>query len=864
MEKPHTLWSSAELRKVGPPPVYTGERLAETAFPLGGMGTGCVSLVGTGGLRDWEILNRPNKGSIMPYTFGVLWVRQPGRDPVTRVLQGPPQPPYSGQGIGSFQGFGFGVERTNGSGLPPMRTVTLGGAFPIAEMTLSDPALPVRVMLEAYSPFIPLNPDDSGLPIAVLNYTVHNQTGEPLEIALAFNLFNPLGYPGSGPFMGPHLGQNLNSYHDDGLVRGLAMTTSKVSPDDPAYGTMALMTTWPDTFCQCSWLRGGWFDALHDFWDHFSRQGTLAPRDLGPSDDGASDVGTLGLRATVPPEASVTLPILLGWHFPTFIKYWGGSAGCDRCDCERPRWRNYYASQWHDATEVVHYFAANQQRLHDGTRAFTKTLLESTLPDHVLDALSSQASILHSPTVLRLEDGTFYGFEGCHGDAGCCEGSCTHVWNYAQTVAYLFPSLERSLRDADYIYNQRPDGHMAFRLQLPLGSPMSDFHAAADGQLGGILKVYRDWQLCGDDAWLRRLWPKVVKALEYAWEQWDPDRDGVITGIQHNTYDIEFVGPNTMIGSFYLGALHAAERMALHLGDTERAALYHTVYERGRAATEDLFNGEYYIQRAPDDPELKYQYGEGCLSDQLIGQWFAHIVGLGHILDPDHVRSAIQAVFRHNWQTDFWEHANPQRIYALNDEQGLLLCSWPRGNRPRFPFVYSDEVWCGIEYQVASHLIYEGFVDEGLAVVKGVRARHDGKRRNPWNEFECGSHYARSLASWSVLLALSGFQADAPNRRLAFAPKLASDPFECFWSTASGWGAYRQSAAGWAEIQVEQGSLTLAALGLGTLSGTATQATVEGRHYAAECQPVAGGCEVRFERNVEIGAGQTLRVALSR
>jgi len=863
METPYTLWSRDELRRPGSPPRYTGEQTKEIAFPLGGIGTGCVSLTGMGGLRDWEIFNRPNKGSVMPYTFAALWVRQGGHEPITRVVQGPAQPPYSGQGVSSYQGFGFGVERMNGSGLPPMRSVAFGGAFPIAEVVFSDPGLPVQVTLEAYSPFIPLNPDDSGLPIAVLNYRVHNQTDEPIEVALAFNLFNPLGYPGKGAFTGAHLGQNRNAYHDDGLVRGLAMSTGKVAPDDPAYGTMALMTTWTETFHQCCWLRGGWFDALHDFWDHFSREGSVPARELGPTDEGASDVGTLGLRAMIQPGEVVTLPILLAWHFPTFQKYWGGSAGCDGCGCERSRWRNYYASQWEDATEVAHYYAANQERLYGGTRAFAETLLESTLPDHILDALSSQASILHSPTVLRLEDGTFYGFEGCHGDAGCCEGSCTHVWNYAQTVAYLFPSLERSLREADYFYNQRPDGHMAFRLQLPLGSPMWDFHAAADGQLGGILKVYRDWRLCGDDAWLRRLWPKVVKALEYAWEQWDPDRDGVITGVQHNTYDIEFVGPNTMIGSFYLGALRAAECMATHLGDTERAALYREVYERGRQATEELFNGEYYVQQCPDDPALKYQYGEGCLSDQLIGQWFAHLVGLGHILDPDHVRSAMQAIFHHNWRTDFWDHANPQRIYALNDEQGLLLCSWPRGNRPRFPFVYSDEVWCGIEYQVASHLIYEGFVDEGLAVVKGIRARHDGRRRNPWNEFECGSHYARSLASWSVLLALSGVEVDAPNLRVSFAPKLEADPFGCFWSSASGWGSYRQSGEGWAEIRVEQGNLTLGTLGLGRLRGDSARAVLDGVAVSAQIRPMDQGCEIGIEPEIVINAGQVLHVTLA-
>jgi len=523
MRKPYNVWSRETLRRQGRPPTYTGDHLKEIAFPLGGIGTGCVSLSGTGGLRDWEIFNRPNKGSIMPYTFATLWAQaqQPGQDPITRVLQGPPLPPYSGQGVDGFQGFGHGHQRLNGSGLPPMRSVTFAGVFPFGKVDLADPVLPLDVSLEAYSPFIPLNPDDSGLPIAVLNYHIHNNSQTAVDLALAFNLFNPIGYPGTGAIQGAHLGQNLNAYVDDGVIRGLAMSSAKLADDDPAYGTMALMTTWPDVFHQSSWLRGGWFDALHDFWDTFSREGKLPPRDLGPSEDGSSDVGTLGLLATLQPGEATTLPILLTWHFPNFQKYWASAQACDECGPGQPQWRNFYASQWQDASDVAHYYAVNEDRLYGATKAFAKALLESTVPDHVLDALSSQASILHSPTVLRLEDGTFYGFEGCHGHAGCCEGSCTHVWNYAQTVAFLFPSLERSLRDADYTYNQRADGHMAFRLQLPLGSPMWEFHAAADGQLGGILKVYRDWLISGDDDWLQRLWPKVTKALEYAWQEWD-------------------------------------------------------------------------------------------------------------------------------------------------------------------------------------------------------------------------------------------------------------------------------------------------------------------------------------------------------
>ena len=386
--------------------------------------------------------------------------------------------------------------------------------------------------------------------------------------------------------------------------------------------------------------------------------------------------------------------------------------------------------------------------------------------------------------------------------------------------------------------------------------------------MGGILKVYRDWRLCGDDDWLRNLWPKVRKALEYAWAQWDENRDGVMEGIQHNTYDIEFHGPNTMMGSFYLGALRAAEEMARHLDDEEAATEYRRVYDSGREWMDrELFNGEYYVQSYDPKEAPKYQYGEGCLSDQLIGQWFAHIVGLGYLFDPEQVRSAMKAIFEHNWRSDFWEHPNPQRIYALNDEQGLLLCTWPRGGRPAFPFVYSDEVWCGIEYQVASHLIYEGFVEEGLAIARGVRARHDGVRRNPWNEFECGSHYARSLASWSLLTALSGFYFDLPNGTIGFDPRLRAHDWRSMWSTGGGWGTYSQrfsETGGEATLSLAYGSLPLKALILGSVREPAKVAvSLDGRAIAAGASLKEGKLVVTFQTEVALSRGQTLKLKLT-
>jgi hypothetical protein len=420
---------------------------------------------------------------------------------------------------------------------------------------------------------------------------------------------------------------------------------------------------------------------------------------------------------------------------------------------------------------------------------------------------------------------------------------CTHVWNYAQTLAHLYPALERSMRDTGLLHNVFPDGRQAFRTLVPVERGARwDRKPAADGQTGELLKLYRDWQLHGDEAWLRRLWPAARRVLEYAFVQWDADADGVMEGEQHNTYDIEFYGPNPMVGTLYLGALRAGAELAEVLGETRTAERYRGLAEAGAARLDRLcWNGSYYEQRVPPqeairsdahggaslggsletpspDGKVKYQVGRGCLSDQLLGQWLAHVAGLGHLLPEAHVQRAARAIFENNFHRDLREHACAQRVYTLPDEAGLVLCSWPRGGRPQLPFVYADEVWTGIEYAVAALLIWEGFVPQALEIVRAARARHDGARRNPWDESECGHHYARAMSAWSLLLALSGFRARAPARHLEFAPRLHAERFRCFFSTGHAWGTYRQQAKGGrlvAVLEVSEGELPLRSFGVG-------------------------------------------------
>jgi len=776
--------SAQELFRLGEQRVFEGPSLKEIAFPLGGIGTGTVSLGGRGNLRDWEIFNRPGKGVKLPFTFFALYFEEEGGRRGVRVLEGPLTPPFTEQG---------GYPRTDVPGLPRMEKARFFGEYPFARVEFEDGQVPLQVKMEAFNPMIPLNPEDSGIPAVLIRFRVKNLTSGRIRASVAGSVLNPIGFDGQGDLgsvFNEKFGQNLNEIRKTAVLSGLAMSSKKAEPKAPAFGTMALSTPWKDITYISHWVRGDWWDDLQIFWDDFSDDGRLKDSaEASPSPDGRTDIGTLGLTVSLGPSEEVSLPFVLSWNFPNFLNYF------DVVPRQRGGLlRNHYAERFADAWAAAECLIQNLDRLERDTRAFHDAFFASTLPPYVLDAVSSQASIIRTTTCFWLEGGRFFGFEGCDDRGGCCPLNCAHVWNYEQSLAYLYPSLERSMRETDFLNQVRPDGAMIFRTSLPLESGVYwDFRPAADGQMGRVISLYRDWQLSGDDAFLRRLWPQAKKALEYAWTSWDKDKDGLMEGEQHNTYDIEFYGPNSMLSGFYLGALLAGSRMAEVVGDKAAAGQYLDTFEKGKKRYNDLlWNGEYYIQKGEGLMEKKYQYGEGCLSDQALGQWLAMVAGLGRFLPEDRLKTTLGSIYRYNFLPDFRGFSNCQRTFALGDEKGLLLCSWPKGGRPPLPFVYSDEVWTGIEYQVASHLLYEGLLEEGLSIVKAVRDRYDGWRRNPWDEVECGHHYARAMSSWALLLALSGYSYSGPEMRMGFAPALQAGDFRTFWSAGSGWGSYFQ------------------------------------------------------------------------
>lgn len=819
--------------------VYQGEKTREISFPLGGIGTGCIGLGGNGRLTDWEIFNRPNKGGANGYSHIAVKAAADGELLSAKALNGDLCGEFSGpRGLS----FGHGVMRDTAAGFPHFRGHTFTGEFPIARVDFADSDFPGKASLTAFNPFIPLDEDASSLPAAFFAVTLQNTTARAIDYTVAFSVQNPFDEPGRN-----------RQIAGDGFC-GLAFTQENHAPDELGFGNLTLATDAADAAVQEAWYRGLWFDGPTVFWHDFAAAAPLPARSY--PDAGVKDTGTVAVTFSLAPGEAKTVRFLLAWHVPHCVNDWNPPpAG------ENARWRNHYATRFASSEETARYALRHWDSLYRRTLAFKEALFSSTLPDEVIDAVSANLSILKSPTVLRLEDGSFYGWEGTNEHTGSCEGSCTHVWNYAYALPFLFPRLERSMRELDYRYNQWESGRMSFRLQLPAGRAPNTFLPCVDGQMGGVIKFYRDWKLCGDDEWLRRWWPSVKKALEFAWSpendcRWDADQDGVLEGRQHQTLDMELFGPSSWLESFYLAALKAGAEMADRMGDTDAAALYRRLFDQGRAWSEaHLFNGAYFVQRvdlhdkailapygdieAPywnaEAGELKYQIGEGCFIDQLCGQWHASLAGLGHLFDEKKIRTALRSLYRYNFKREMRRECNPCRLYCLNDEGGAILCEYPAGaEKPVVSVPYAQECFSGCEYEAAALLISEGMSDEGLDLVRAVRDRYDGAKRNPWNELECGGNYARSMASYSLIPVYSGFCFDMAAGRIGFCPvRKPGERFRTLWSVDSAWGTVEMDD-GELLIRIEEGTLPLRALTLPFLpEGAAPAVEIDGQSAAA-------------------------------
>jgi uncharacterized protein (DUF608 family) len=777
---------------------YSGEYLNRIAFPIGGIGAGMFCIEGSGAISHMSVRNRPEVFNEPPM-FAAISVKD--RENGTKVLEGQ---------VPEWKHFGQ-PNSGNGSsgatyGLPRFENCSFLARFPVATIDLNDEDIPLSISIKGWSPFIPTDADNSSLPAGALEYSFKNTSNSTVEAIFSYNTRNFMKQSGGKGSVKP-------------IAGGFILSEEGTKENPEKKGDFAIFTNEPGTIVDHCWFRGGWWDPLTITWNTILKGGTRN----SPASDFDAPGASLYVPVSVDPGETKTIRLMMVWYVPdTNMKYGQDPKEPDEkectdpnCSCHDPFYKPWYAGKFTNINEVANYWKTNYTDLLSKSELFSDTFYNSSLPPEVIEAIAANLTILKSPTVLRQRDGKLWSWEGCGDNSGCCAGSCEHVWNYAQAIPHLFPKLERTLRETEFGPSQDKEGHQTFRAALPIRPVATTFYAAADGQLGGIMKIYRDWHISGNTDWLRKMFPKVVESMDYSIRTWDPRSTGTLEEPHHNTYDIEFWGPDGMCTSFYLGALKAISEMGSYLG--ENIEKYQALYIKGKNTIEiELFNGEYFYQKikwqglnAPDpvtaskgswsseysDDALKllqaegpkYQYGSGCLSDGILGSWIGEVCGLKNVVDSSKVVSHLNSVFKYNFKKDLTDHSNPQRpSYALGNEGGLLLCTWPKGGKPSLPFVYCDEVWTGYEYQVASHLMMMGEVEKGLEIVRTARDRYNGSLRNPFDEYECGHWYARAMSSYGMLQGLTGVRFDALTQTMYIDSKIGD--FTSFISTETGFG----------------------------------------------------------------------------
>ncbi len=739
--------------------------LQHIGMPIGGLFTGTLYLSGDGRLWLWDIFNRDQEG-IRPRT-----VSYKGKNlgPTSGRNYVEPAEIYS-----PFeQGFGIKLKVDGSAWDIPLNTegfekVTFNGQYPMATVDFESAKLPIKATLKACSPFIPLSLEDSSLPATIMKYTITNTSKKEIDIDLYGKLQNPICRETRDKVKGELVNSIVDDVRSFMLVnynaRGLG-GDSKIY-DQRDHGSMNLAI-----FGRSS----------TDYAITGENQGTNSA--IGKLDDKL--VGRVGTKIQLEPGKSKTVTFVISWYFPNFYMRGGQLVG------------HSYGERFRSALQVTRYVAVNLESLTMQTEKWVETWYDSTLPYWLLDRTMANTSTLATTTCYRFADGRFWAWEGI----GCCAGTCTHVWHYAQAPGRIFPEVELTLRErTDFGIGQHDDGGIGMRTGLD-GSN----HPAHDGQCGRILGAYREHQMSADDAFLKRRWPNVKKAMQYL-IRLDKNKDGLIEGAQPNTLDVAWYGKVSFLQSLYIAALKASKAMATEMDDSKFAAECGKIASKGTKTIEELYNGEYFVQIEDPTHKKEVGVGPGCYIDQIFGQSWAHQVGLGRLFDKDKQLSALRALWKYNFVPDvgsFRDQFKQGRWYAMAGDAGLLMCTWPKGGQnPNFKkhwqYMYFNECMSGFEWQVAAHMIAEGdehpdLLEKGLAISHAIHDRYNAALRNPYNEIECSDHYARAMASYGVFIAASGFEYHGPKGYLAFAPRLSPENFKAAFTAAEGWGSYQQT-----------------------------------------------------------------------
>ena len=775
--------------------VYSGKELRFVGMPVGGINAGQVYLGGDGQLWYWDIFN------------------------IKRIVPGGPGDKFyinpMVQDRQFEQGFAVRVNKL----LPTFRTpivrqlntngfsdITFTGEYPIGKVMYRDADFPVSVRLNAYSPFIPTDNESSDFPAVVMEYTLTNDAANTIEVELLGWLQNMANHKMARMAHGTAKNKVIKS--GNALQLFLYSEVEKEDQDLPDYGNMALTLIQGD---------GAWAnpqsppDIAYNLAE--VRQSSKANADV-PLGDVLT--GAIGKQVVLKPGECKTITYILSWYFPNLHRK---ESGFDNVD-NRENIRYYYSKKFPSSTEVANTIMGDQDRYLATTKLWNRTWYDASLPTWFLDRTFANTSTLATKSCYRLHDitgnpdneGRFYTQEGVY----LGYGTCTHVFHYEQALGRVFPNLARGLRtQVDYGSAFQDSGIISYRGELDQGAHLDYYDGsgyAVDGQAGTILRAYREHTTSTNNGYLKEYWPKIKKSIQYLIDH-DAKKsvgpDGILEGGQYNTLDRMWYGKIAWLSSMYNAALQAGAAMASEVGDSPFSKQCLSIAEKGKKnMTEQLFNGEYFINVLDPQNLRPPNTYLGCHIDQILGQSWAIQAGLPRVLPKPESVIALKSIFKYNYQNDIGNYIDTAaiknvRFYALPGEAGTVMCSFPKGGTDIVPgkvnseweklsVGYFSECMTGFTYQAAGHMIAEGLVEEGFTMIKAIHDRYAPDKRNPYNEVEYGNHYTRAMSSFGAFIAASGFTFHGPKREIGFVPKVTPDNFRSAFITGEGWGSFSQ------------------------------------------------------------------------
>lgn len=838
--------------------IYSGEQLKYIGMPIGGINTGQVYLGGDGHLWYWDIFNIQRIDPNTPGAGDKFYI-----NPMTQDRQ-------------FEQGFAVRVNKKVFKKVttPHIRTldsdgfsdITFRGEYPMGKVTYKEDDFPISVKLNAFSPFIPTDHESSAFPAVVMEYTLTNHSEEDVSVELIGWLQYMANYKMANKAKGTAQNKIITSAETLQLFAS-SNVDDEASKDLPDYGNMTLTllegnNAWGNPQVSNDIIYN--LNTVHG-----------SKRDVSETNLGNKLVGAIGKNMTLKAGESKTLTYMLSWYFPNVHRKESGFHHLKNLE----NLRHYYSKKFTSSADVANKIAANTAEYIGTTKTWNKTWNSSTLPQWFLNRTFVNTSTLATTACYRLDDltddpdneGRFYAMEGVY----LGEGTCTHVFHYEQALGRVFPSLARKLRtQVDYGLSFKDEGIIGYRGEFSsLGSQNGQKHIgyAVDGQAGTILRAYREYTTSPNKNYLIAYWPKIKKSVAYmiahdAKKTGKPD--GILEGIQYNTLDKEWYGKNAWQSSMYNAALQAGAAMAKAMGDKIFAKKCLSISKQGKEnITNQLFDGEYFINIVDPENLKNPNTNIGCHIDQVLGQSWAFQAGLPRVLPKKETISALKAIYKHNFKEDvgpYLEEAKIKnvRFYALPGEAGTIMCTFPKGGAEiaagtiasdwnNLVVGYFSECMTGFTYQAAAHMIAEGLVDEGMTMVKAIHERYAPSKRNPYNEIEYGNHYTRAMSSYGVFIATSGFTLNEPEGKMGFSPKVNPENFKAAFISGNSWGTFTQktgNSSHKAVLELAYGSIKLQEISLDDVSNAKTlKVLLNGKKVRAKLKKIGNKLQVSFK-----------------